>query len=417
MLDSPPRESEWRSWAYVLTGTVVIFLTIPVARALRGWIELYVGLNFFLYAAAAVTLLVGVWALRNLRTRNLPLSAYLCLFGFIALFLAYIYRLRDIPEEAIHVAEYGVIGILLFRALSHRIRDYSIYLVATVLVGMIGVLDEYIQWVTPTRYFDYRDIQTNLISGALGQLTLALGLRPRIVSAWPPRVSWQRLSRVLAAGLCLLLVGLLNTPSRIGWYANSIPTLSFLLDSHNMMAEYGYRYQDPDIGIFRSRFTADELQALDQQRGMAVAEILDTHIDDNGYDLFFDRITVPRDAYAHEAGIHLFRRDRYFDRAREEPEEKTAHYHVAYHENLILQKYFPTALNASRHPWNRARTELVRSGFSATGSYESPVSAGVITRFTEFQLAGLMLLAITALLILGYVPPGWQGGKPTTNRR
>jgi hypothetical protein len=84
--------------------------------------------------------------------------------------MVYIYQLRDIPEEAIHVAEYGVIGILVYRALSHRTRDFSIYIMAALIVGMIGVLDEYIQWIAPSRVFDLRDIRTNFVAGSLGQI-------------------------------------------------------------------------------------------------------------------------------------------------------------------------------------------------------------------------------------------------------
>jgi VanZ family protein len=161
---------------------LVIYCTIPVARAFRELIAEKIGLEFFLYLTATLTLIAGVMAFINLRNRKLPTNAYLWLFGIVAAFMVYIYQLRDIPEEAIHVAEYGVIGILVYRALSHRTRDFSIYIMAALIVGMIGVLDEYIQWIAPSRVFDLRDIRTNFVAGSLGQLAIVAGLRPRIIA-------------------------------------------------------------------------------------------------------------------------------------------------------------------------------------------------------------------------------------------
>ncbi|NIO43226.1 MAG: hypothetical protein GTO41_25580, partial [Burkholderiales bacterium] len=52
------------------------------------------------------------------------------------------------------------------------------------------------------------------------------------------------------------------------------------MKSRSMMAEYGYLYEDDDIGRFRSRFTPDQLEDLDHLRGMELAGILDEYISD-----------------------------------------------------------------------------------------------------------------------------------------
>jgi len=383
VLDTAPTEPEWKSWCYVAIGTLAIYCTIPVARALRELVAEQIGLDFFLYLTVALALTAGMLAFRNLRNRELPTNAYIFLFAIIAAFMAYIYQLRDIPEEAIHVAEYGAISILVYRALAHRTRDFSIYIMASLIVGMIGVLDEYIQWIEPSRVFDLRDIRTNFIAGALGQLAIVAGLRPRIISGWPTSASWSRFCHTLAVGLMLLVLGFLNTPQRIAWYASEIPALSFLLDSKSMMVEYGYRYQDEDIGIFRSRFSPEELKQLNSQRGAEVAGILDEYIRGKGYKRFLSSFTVPRDAYAHEVGVHLFRRDRYFDRAQKPGANQAEQYNVAYREKQIRSRYFPAALNSSRHNWSEAEVLQVKIHARGISSYESPVSAGIITRFNQ----------------------------------
>ena len=402
MLDTPPREPEWRSWCYVALGALVIYCTIPFARAFREVVAEKISLEFFLYFTVALALIGGVMAFINLYNRRLPINAYFWLFGIVVAFLVYIYQLRNIPEEAIHVAEYAAIGILVYRALLHQNRDFSIYILATLVVGMIGVIDEYIQWIAPTRVFDLRDIITNIIAGGLAQLAIVAGLRPKLISSLPNSASCSRLCYTLSIGLGLLTIGFMNTPPRIAWYATKIPSLSFLLDSKSMMVEYGYRYQDPDIGIFRSRFSLDQLKQIDQQRGEEVASILDRYIRGEGYRSFQTIYTVPRDAFVHEAGVHLFRRERHFDRARKNNEKQAEHYNIAYKENLILSKYFATSLQNSKHHWS-AEVELeVTSDTLKTSAYESAVSAGIITRFSERHVISLFAVAIVALLVLGF---------------
>jgi hypothetical protein len=403
VLDAPPREPEWQSWCYVVVGALIIYCTIPVARAFRELIAEQIGLEFFLYLTAILTAIAGAVAFINLRKRKLPTNAYLWLFGIVAAFMGYIYQLRDIPEEAIHVAEYGVIGILVYRALSHRTRDFSIYIMAALIVGMIGVLDEYIQWIAPSRVFDLRDIRTNFVAGSLGQLAVLTGLRPRIITGLPNSASWSRLCYTLACGLVLLAMGFLNTPQRIAWYASEIPSLSFLLDSKSMMVEYGYRYQDDDIGVFRSRFSPEQLKNLNQQRGEEVAGILDRYFRGEDYKLFQSIYTVPRDAYTHEAGIHLFRRERHLDRAQEQSEKQDAHYNIAYKENLVLSKYFTESLNKSRHRWSEEVELEVKKRARVTPNFESTVSAGIITRLSERQVISLFSIAILVMLIIGFI--------------
>ncbi|HBH35238.1 MAG TPA: hypothetical protein DDW45_02185, partial [Gammaproteobacteria bacterium] len=209
-------------------GVLAIYCTIPVARPLREVVGEQIGLEFFLYFTIALTVAAGVLAFLNLRKRKLPVNAYVWLFGIVAAFIAYIYHLREIPEEAIHVVEYGVIGILIYRALVHRVRDFTIYLIATWVVGMVGVVDEYIQWVAPSRYFDLRDIAINFLAGGMSQLAIAAGLRPMIISGKPGMTSWSRLCFFIAIGLVLLSLGFMNTPQRINWCAAQFPSFSFL---------------------------------------------------------------------------------------------------------------------------------------------------------------------------------------------
>ena len=404
MLDTPPKEPEWRSWLYAAVWLCVIFCTIPFASAFGDFVKTHIGQDFFLYATVAGAMAAGIFAFTNLRRRSLPLSAYWWLLGIFTAFIGYAYYVRDIPAEAIHVLEYGILGLLVYRALVHRVRDYSVYLIATLVVGLSGIFDEYIQWVIPSRVFDLRDIRTNVIAGGLAQIGLAAGLRPTLVSGLPSRKNLSRVCYLVVAGLIVLGLGHMNTPERIVWYAKRIPVLSFLLDSRKIMVEYGYRYLDPDIGVFRSRFSPEQLKKNDHLRGEEVAQILDRYFPGEGYRSFQKACSVPRDAYAHEAGVHLHRREYYFEKARSQEKKKGARYNIAFRENQILEKYFPTALQKSKHLWSPEIMVEVSSKAHKKSDYESSVSARVITRFSERQvLFGFVMVTATFLLLGAYL--------------
>jgi hypothetical protein len=401
LLDTPPLESEKLSWCYVGMGVVVIYSTIPLARALRDAVDASVGRDLFLYLVAALVLVGAVYAFRNLRRRALPPRAYLWLGLVLMLFGITIYRLREIPEEAMHVAEYGLLGLLVFRALTHDLRDYAIYPAGALIVGIIGTVDEFIQWALPSRYFDLRDILINFVAGCLAQVAIFAGLRPRLISGFPARRSYGRLCYLLAAALALLGAGLQNTPDRVARYAVQHPALLFLLDGQSMMAEYGYLYDDPATGRFRSRFDRERLARLDLERGAEVAGILDRYVRGEGYRPFLAHHSVIRDPYAHEAGVHLYRREYYIDRAREGKEPVGWHYLIAYRENQILKDFFPRAIDLSLHRWDAATAMEVSDGADKSLAYESAVSASIITRMSVWQVLWLFVASIAVLLLAG----------------
>ena len=204
MLDAPPKEPELLSWTYVGLGALLIFCITPFAREIQLFLENQFGGELFLYIVWMAVLVVCSLATINLRRRGLPASAYVWLIAVCACLGTYAYALRNIPVEAIHLVQYGLLGLLVYRALVHRIRDYSVYVAAALAVGMIGIIDEWIQWIVPSRYWGLRDLQINLVAGGLTQLAIGAGLRPAIISGRPSWQSYRRLSHIAALGLFML---------------------------------------------------------------------------------------------------------------------------------------------------------------------------------------------------------------------
>ena len=406
MLDTRPQEEEWRSWLWAALWTAVILVTIPLARVISDRVADSFGAQIFLWLTAAA-IVAGIMAgLLVLAKRRLPASAWLCLaiFGGGLLWMAW--TLRGNPVEAFHLVQYGVLSILLYRALLHRVSDNGIYAQAAVLAGIVGILDEWIQWLIPGRYWGIRDVLINFISAALTQGALATGLRPGIVHGMPSGSSMRRLCYALAVLLGMLCASYANTPDRIAWYAARIPGTGFLLDSQSMMVEYGHRYEDPEIGLFRSRFDRQALRRLDQQRGPDVAGVLDEFLEDGDWERFRETYTVPRDPYVHEIGTHLFRRNRHLSLARDgtRPDwQRRDSYLIAQRENRILEKYFPLSLDRSVHRWEAATRAEVDGMARKKDDYESWVSVNLITGLGRRQVLGGFCVTIGLVLVIGTI--------------
>jgi hypothetical protein len=146
------------------------------------------------------------------------------------------------------------------------------------------------------------------------------------------------------------------------------------------MVEYGYRYRDPEIGIFYSRFTLKELRELDAQQGQASAAILDAYR--GRYPEFLERYSPAVNPFVHEARVHLFRRDRFLEKLRgaggDEAKEKDFS-SVAYSENRILEKYFPITLAASAYVLPADQAVRLADRRDLERLYVSSVSQHLIT--------------------------------------
>jgi hypothetical protein len=152
MFERPPAQREWVSWLSVALWSLLIFATIPLARSIEGVVVDAWGQQAFLYAVLIAIGLAAGATFRQVRRMGpiSPLRGAL-LAGVVLVFGAYTFSLRHSAVEAIHFVEYGALGVLAYRALTHRMRDTGIYLAAALVAGIVGILDEAIQWATPNR--------------------------------------------------------------------------------------------------------------------------------------------------------------------------------------------------------------------------------------------------------------------------
>lgn len=182
--------------------TLAIWATSPFVSALRMWVKAHLGtwvlgyLATALFAAMALAVLHHlVWRLR-VRERALygKIAVLLAFYGFVLV------QKRREPIEQMHLFEYGLLAVLVLRALPARLAGKWRYVAATAVTGTLGLLDELVQglihdnfhdmvaalarWFDTTpdevkryffiRFYDPADVVLNVNSAILGLCAWAL---------------------------------------------------------------------------------------------------------------------------------------------------------------------------------------------------------------------------------------------------
>jgi hypothetical protein len=406
MLNRPPRESSWVSWLYVVLCAAAIFATVPFGRRITEYIDLFVDDSVFTIIVVGVFAVLAFYVVRFLiRRSNSSAGSYFWLGVVAVVFCVYAYNLRDNAVETLHFFQYGLLGLLIYRALCHRVRDSSIYFIALCLGFLFGALDEAIQWLTPQRVWDMRDILLNSVAVGLVQIAIGLGLKPAIIQPGFGVRGMVLLCRTLALAVFIFGMCLLNTPAVIDLYIDKIPGAAHVREKSSQMAEYGYLYRDPEIGIFRSRFSRDELKNQDRIQAERTAKVLDQYPEVKLYPDFFKRYTVINERFIHEAGVHLFRREKYLNRFLDYGDRVSTSgryrqsIRVAWRETRILEKYFPKTISLTRYGISPAHRAKLNAAHNANEAYESKVSKSLITIVTYKQMA--WGIAGTIIILLG----------------
>jgi len=361
----------------------------------RGGAELFRVVVLVLLAGAGLVLL-RVLA----RARRLEPARIAWILGVAGLYVLGIVTLCQRPEEAVHFVQYGALGVLAFRALGHRVRDGGIYLAAAAVGSTFGILDEFLQWLTPRRVWDLRDIGLNVLGAGLVQPALAFGLRPTWVRLRPAPPGVR--ATALAVGAAWLVLGgsLLLTPPRIA-SLTGLPLVGATAERGDVMLEYGRRIEHPEIGLFRSRLAPEVLRETDRRRAQEAASVLEGAGDEkDAYRAFLRRYNPITDPFLHELRVHLFRRDVYRRTAEQHPDNEDWYRYdltVSWRENRILEEYFGESLAASGRAWSPEERAYVREHNRPEDDYESRVSEGLVTAVgpggvAVGWLAGLVLL-------------------------
>lgn len=405
MFQAPPREGPVCSWFLVGACSLLIFSAIPLARPMLRWADAHGGSNNLRWLALAVIVSAAALAAFYLyrRLKRLTWTRLGWLAVVVGFFVYLVLEKMKAPSEALHFIEYGLLGLLALRALSHRLRDYLVYVCAVLVCLLVGTVDEILQWMTPGRFWDVRDIAHNGVAALMAQLAVAGGLRPPFIQGWASPRSVRWLCALSATLLVILGCCASNTPVAVAWYSDRLPVLAFLKQQDHPMSEYGFRYDDPDIGRFYSRFRKDDLAWLDLQRGEDAGRIIAHYWSNDTYSNFLQRYTPATDPFVHEANVHVFRRNHYRGvlwKHENHPEHYRRHATVAVRENQILERYFPRTLAASGQAWPTNEMPALLPHVRTDRLYKSEVSRHLMTHISERQIWMVILILLLADLVL-----------------
>ncbi len=151
---------------------LAIYLSSGVMRQLQQVIRELLGgyfdwvMSFGVAVFCGLGLLLLLPRMRLSLRKILALSSVLLLYGWIALFWL------TIPEERLHLPQYGLLAVLLWWALMSLFKGWSLFLVVLIIGSLAGAGDELVQHFRSNRVGDWRDVWLNAISVGLAALTM-----------------------------------------------------------------------------------------------------------------------------------------------------------------------------------------------------------------------------------------------------
>ncbi len=161
-------DRERRLWVWTAVVVIAIFSTLGLAATLAGVLR-EEGLLAAAFALGALLVLATV-VTQGLKVRPGRVEIGVAL-GVAAAYLLVIVRMAIPAVERTHLVEYGVVGLFIHAALSERAsrgrRVPVPALLAILATTLVGVLDECIQAVLPSRVFDPMDILFNFVAATM----------------------------------------------------------------------------------------------------------------------------------------------------------------------------------------------------------------------------------------------------------
>lgn len=176
-------------------------MRISSGRAILDWILVLV---FCTFLFLSFDLMPRIWSLMwffmGSDVKNLPAFLIIAIFCFLLLYTIFIKRQRYFlsyiwfvilivyayiaynsignPYDRMHLIEYYMLGLFLYRLLTNYMYNRNIYILGLLFTIVIGIVDECAQFFTIYRSFSIADIAADFTAALLAQLSIALVIRP-----------------------------------------------------------------------------------------------------------------------------------------------------------------------------------------------------------------------------------------------
>lgn len=168
---------------------VAIYSTLGVARTMADLLREH---NMLRVSFALILLLIVGGIARQWVKKRPDWGEVGVVLGVALAYLMVWWRI-DSWEERTHLIEYGIVAALIHQALLERVRNGRQVPVPAVLTvaatALLGLLDEGIQSVLPSRFFDIRDVFFNALAGFM-MIAARLALAPQQRPGWRVWFLW-----------------------------------------------------------------------------------------------------------------------------------------------------------------------------------------------------------------------------------
>ncbi len=154
-----------KRWAVVIGYTLLIYASLPFARTWQQFLREKLGADFNLTFNFFI-LSIGILTVFSL-SRKVAKTAFWSSMG-VLLVLVFLAAQMPIPEERMHLLQYAVLGYLISWAFQTTGALVTRIAWVICLGALIGLGDEAIQWVLPSRVFDWWDVGYNVTGITFG---------------------------------------------------------------------------------------------------------------------------------------------------------------------------------------------------------------------------------------------------------
>lgn len=284
-----------------------MILSAPFVGQIRSAIRAQFPGHFVLVVGSIIgaviggALLVTLLRIRERRALRYGALAAAVLIG-VGYSMAFAQGRPDVDiVERFHFVEFGIVTLLFYRAWRPR-EDWSMFVLPGLAGLLVGTIEEWFQWFIPVRVGEMRDIFMNSVAIATGLLFS--------VAVDPPRSFAPRLR-----------------PGSLRAIGSMAAIVILAIAAFVHIVHLGHEVRDPEIGAFRSRYTAERLADLSAARARQ-------------WQTEPPPLTIPRlsreDQYLTEGIEHVRRRNELWE---------SGDLGGAWRENRILERYFAPVLD------------------------------------------------------------------------
>ncbi|MBU3958904.1 MAG: VanZ family protein [Candidatus Omnitrophica bacterium] len=165
-------------WTIITLYILFTYASLGVMPAIWSRLNAFLGgrgviAQYIIYSLVGISVFMYILFFKKEKS----ITRYFLFLLFIGIFFIMV-KFEKNPGEKIHMAQYGLLGVLLYNALKIESGSFSknLYLLGSFICLVVGAVDEVIQWILPNRFFTWHDVFINGASGIIALLVIRFNI-------------------------------------------------------------------------------------------------------------------------------------------------------------------------------------------------------------------------------------------------